>query len=530
MRTIAKHLLVITFFTLVTLIVTWPLIFNPNTLIIDRFDGLLITWILNWNIHSFSSGITGLTNYFQANIFYPFSNTLAFSDYHFLSALIATPFVLVFKEPLIAYNLTLILGFILTAYTTFLLLDFLTKDPKTATLGAILFTFSTLHINYLAHLQLFAFWPVILTLYFLFRKWRFPYIALFVLSSLNSPLNFYFLLLSFTLVLIFQKDQRWATIPTILSAIIVAPFFLPYIQISRISGYVRPINDVIHFSFQIPDLFHISPASRLWSLSPIRDNLTPGYFGLVFFGLAALMLAFNFPHREKIKLQTKFFVFLAGISFILSLGPGLHIFRDTIHVGPLPIIPLPYLALYYLLPGFSGFRTPSRWILLTAFALAMAIGLYFAKRLNGKLITFLIITILVEINFPFSYSRVPSLQDFPPEQAWLVNNYVGEPIIQFPLYNWSDQPEFGLETLREYYSTIHFHPMVNGFSGYSPKPWEERVKWLQKNFPSEESLSYLQNLGIKLVLAPAAWRNMTAWENRLKLVASFPETNIYEML
>ncbi len=495
---------------LASVIVTWPLVAHLSSFIIDSHDGLLITWIINWNIHAQS---------LNTNIFYPYTNTLAFSDYHLLESLVALPFVKIFGEPLLAFNINFILGFVITAFAIYTLVFHLTKKISAAFFAGILFTFSTIHLNYMTHLQLFDFWPVIFTIYFVIRQKFKSFLLFFWLSSLNSPLNFYFLL---TICLILRKFKS-----TFFATIITAPFLLPYFFVSRQFGYVRPINDAIHFSLQFPDLLNISSMSRLSNFIPPTSELTPAYFGGVFL---VLFIAMIWGVRNKIpnNKYLKFFLSLALVSFILSLGPALHISPNTVHIGSVPAIPLPYAIFYYLLPGFSGFRTPSRWIVLTALSLSVAIGIYFTKRLNWKTVVILSILILAEINFPFRYSVVPSVKEFPLEQIWLKDNYVGAPIIQFPIYNWDDRPQFGEETLREYYSTIHWHPMFNGFSGFSPKEWENRVKWLQKEFPSIETINYLKTLGIKLVLAPVSW-DLSLYSKELKLVINLSKVNIYEV-
>jgi hypothetical protein len=96
------------------------------------------------------------------------------------------------------------------------------------------------------------------------------------------------------------------------------------------------------------------------------------------------------------------------------------------------------------------------------------------------------------------------------------------PIIQFPIYYW-DNPGFREETLREYYSTYHWTPMYNGYSGFSPQVWEEEVKWLQNNFPGEKSYQLLRERGIKMVIVPKDWRV------NLPKIATFTETAIYRL-
>ena len=508
-----RYVLVLLFFLTAAFIITWPLITNLNSLIIDRVDGLLITWFLNWDIHVILLGVKDWVDFYNANIFYPYKLTLAFSETMLPQALIGLPFVLLLKEPLLAYNISLILGLALTGFASYSLTKFLTKREAVSFFSGILFSFSTIHLNYMAHLQLFNFWPVVFAILFLLQNRRLLFIFFFALACLTTALNFYFLL-TIIITYLFVAKKRLMVIKSALGAIIVSvPFLLPYFFVSRQWHYARPISDAINFSLQFPDLANVSVMSRL-SNFVFHQPGTPAYFGAVFLVLIFLML-------RKTKLN--FWLIAAAASFILALGPALHVFRNTIHIGPLPFIPLPYTVLYYLLPGFSGFRTPSRWIILTAFSLCVAISIYFAKKITWRWAIILSALVILEVNFPFKYFRVPARADFPPEQIWLKDNYIGAPIIQFPIYGWFDGDKIGVETLREYYSTVHWHPMFNGYSGYSPTEWEEKVKWLQKNFPSTETIKYLADLRIKLVLAPSSW------QIPLKSVADFPNTKIYEI-
>lgn len=504
-----KNLNVLFLFTIFTIVVTWPLILNLNNSIIDKVDGLLITWIINWNIHNFS---------FNTNIFFPYTNTLAFSEMFFTQSLIALPFVLMFKEPLMAYNINFLLGFVLTGFSVYLLVKYLTSDVKASLLAGIVFTFSTIHLNYMAHLQLFNFWPVVLAVYFLFQKKYKLFVLMFLVSTLTTVLFFYFLVLITVLWGFFDKKSFMYLF---FSCLITAPFLIPYYLVSRQFNYQRPITDAIHFSFQIPDLINVGNSSHLYNFVGKLSNDTPGYLGGVFM-ILAIGLIWNLRKIWGNK-KARFFIILAAISFVLSLGPALHIFRNTIHVGPIPAIPLPYLIFYYVVPGFAGMRTPSRWLILMAFALIMSIAILLAKKIDVNKLIILAVLVIFEINLPLPYKKVPSLKEFPPEQVWLKNNYKGAPIVQFPIYGWWDNPGVEVETMREYYSTIHWHPMYNGYSGFSPKEWEERVQWLQKEFPSAETISYLKGKGIKLVLAPKDWKV------NLNKIAEFDNTVIYEI-
>ncbi len=520
------------FFSLLTLIVTFPLALHLNTLILDRYDGLLITWIINWNVHSFSLGLPGILNYFNANIFFPYHNTLAFSDYHFLNGLIALPFVFITGEPLVGYNINYLLGFSLTAWAMFLLIRSLTRDTRCALLCGTLFSFSMIHLSYMTHLQLFDFYPVIFATHFLLQRRFLLFLCTFILAVLTMPLNIFFLLAVVTsYFLTIKRDDKRLLLSAVVAWAVSGLLLLPYVFVSHEFNYVRPIQEVIHFSLKYPDLVRINESSRLVSFLGSQDSGTPAFFGVIFLLLLLILFWQRLRNFSLItpSPQLNFAFLLGALSFILSFGPAFHVVTHTIRAGFLPFIPMPYLILYYLLPGFSGFRTPSRWILLSAFALVIAIGIHFKRKISSVSLSFLIALILLEINLPFSYILVPTVKDFPPEQAWLKANSSGQAIIQFPIYNWADFDGVGEETLRMYYSTIHWQPMFNGYSGFFPEAWQNKVGWLRKEFPSTKTLQFLKDKQIKLILVPEGWKARMLPFNQVELIEEFPNTLIYKL-
>lgn len=529
-----KHLLVFLTFFATAVIISWPLVLNLTTAIVDPIDGLLLTWIMNWNIHTFISGPIAWFNFTNTNIFYPYLHTLAFSDYHLPGSIIALPFVVLFEEPLLAFNINFLLGFVLTGFSLYLLVLHFTKNNHAAFLAGFVGTFSTLHLNYAPHLQLLNIWPVILAVLFLVKQRYWWFIFFFVASVTTTPLYLYFLLLIAIVFLVSEKANRARVAKSFFISLAVSSLFLlPFWLVSREFHYTRPITDAINFSLKWTDLFTVSSASKFSVLVPVIPDTTPGFLGA---GMTLIIGAFivrRFIFKEKLDWANekiiKIFTVVGIIAFVLSFGPAFHIFRNTIHVGPLPGIPMPYLVFYYLIPGFAGFRTASRWLILAGFSFLLASIIYFSKRITPAwVIVFCLITFW-EIKTPMTFFAVPSRQEFPAEQAWLVKNQIGEPMIQFPINAWFDQPGVRLETLKMYYSTIHWHPMFNGYSGFSPSEWENRVKYLQNEFPSKNSLSLLKKLRIKLILTPKTWAARMTEFPEVKLLKEFPNTVIYKL-
>jgi hypothetical protein len=120
-----------------------------------------------------------------------------------------------------------------------------------------------------------------------------------------------------------------------------------------LSGFaVTPLHLV---NFVAPGLFHRSPTWRplVWDPFHAMPEECLPYIGLIPLFLAVMAVLREFRRDPAVRLLT----ILALISLILSLGPYIPGFRALI-----------------TLPGFSFFRAPARWSLVTALALALLAG------------------------------------------------------------------------------------------------------------------------------------------------------------
>ena len=55
-----------------------------------------------------------------------------------------------------------------------------------------------------------------------------------------------------------------------------------------------------------------------------------------------------------------------------------------------------------------------------------------------------------------------------------------------------------------YFSTFHWHPLVNGNSGYFPKSYEEMTE-RERDFPSDSAVEYLRSRGVDYVAVHGAF-------------------------
>ena len=125
MERVKIHLFALSIFLISAIYITFPLIFHLGDYISGFGDELVITWIQNWVIHSLFSNPFSL---FNANIYYPFQNSLAFSDLFMTSNILSFIPVKLIREPIVAFNFTLISSIIFLGYSIYIFTFYITKN------------------------------------------------------------------------------------------------------------------------------------------------------------------------------------------------------------------------------------------------------------------------------------------------------------------------------------------------------------------------------------------------------------------
>lgn len=515
-------------FSIAAVYITYPLIFHMGVMATGLGDELLIAWIQNWVINALSTG--NIFSIFDANIYYPYHNTLAYSETFITSSMLALPIKLFTTEPIATVNFTLISSLILLGFSLFILAFYLTKDFLASLISGIIVIFSPAVLSYYIHLQVLAVqWTPLSILFFLvfIKKQRSKYLVLsllfFVLQIYNSFLPGYFIIFSFLIILIYswlyKKKQTQKLINKrnltliIIFGLLVLPIIVPYYRVSKEFGYVRDIRESIHNALQFEDILYSSGFSRLsnylnflpFNMISQNNEFKPGYLGFIFTILVLYSLWFYSKNYKKRNLFLNSFFTISTVSFILSLGPFLHFARRTVH-NPFPI-PLPYALFYYILPGFKGFISPARWEMLFILGMSMVIALMLHKILEKKslkmkyiIYSFLIAGIIIEFKPPINFVEIRQIKEFPKVYAWLTTTPSDTKIIEMPIYTWNMQPYVFTDNMREYYSTIHFRKIVNGASGFSPPPWQEMVIEIMKDFPQETSITKFKKMGLNYIV------------------------------
>ncbi len=138
-------------FAALTVLQTWPLAGAPATLSRnDNGDTILNEWTVAWVQHQV---LRDPRHLFDANIFYPEKNTLAFSEHMFTQAVMGLPVRLVGGSPVLVFNLLLLAGFALTGWATCLVVYRVTGDWPAGVLAGTLLSFNAYALTHLPHLQ-----------------------------------------------------------------------------------------------------------------------------------------------------------------------------------------------------------------------------------------------------------------------------------------------------------------------------------------------------------------------------------------
>jgi hypothetical protein len=296
------HLLALFLYSGLTLVLTYPAIFRLKVAIIgDYVDSFLNTWILAWGVRKISGGEWG--SLFDANIFFPYQNTLAYSEHLLGVALTAVPIQLGFNDPLVTFNLSVLLSFVLTALGMYLLVWYLTRNGYAAFFSGLLFSFFPWRIGHIAHLQLLSAQWLPLTFLFLHKTVNsFSYRALFgaafffILQFYSC--GYYGLFLALFVVVFMVLALRAEGGPHgrlmgrfalffLVSFPVILPVYLPYLKLKKDFGFVRPFGEVVFFSADLLSFLSIPNQNRLWG------KLLAGFAkpeGDLFMGLIAFLM------------------------------------------------------------------------------------------------------------------------------------------------------------------------------------------------------------------------------------------------
>ena len=553
-RTTAAVLL----FSLLSLALTMPLPLHLASAVEDRQDALLNVWITAWDGHQLVSDPLHL---FDANIFHPYPRTLAYSELLLGNGLLALPITAASGNPVLGYNVSLLLSFVLTALGTYLLVFGLTRSCTAGLVAGAIYAFSAYRMTNLAQAQLLTTQWMPFTLLALRQLMRHPRlrtvgttVAFFCLQALSS--FYYGILLALAIMILGMGYWGLARASSVLrqtpnvsgrtswvihllltaccSLLILLPFALPYFRVQRDLGFERTLAEAEPFSASLRQYAMVPPGNVVHARwLPSDDTPIAGGYPVdaLFPGFVAVALGGWGLCRGQGRTRCWFFLLLLA-AFCLSLGPRLYLAPGE----PAGLdIRLPYAWLYDVVPGFKALRAPVRFDALVMLALAVLAGYGVASLTHaarpaprwrvGIPALLLGLVVLESLVWPAARTeRVPVAKAVPQVYRWLADEAPG-PVLELPMAFAPGGPRLDYQ----YLSTYHWQPTPDGYSGFVP-PKHGQIVYEMERFPSERSVSLLQALGVQDVLVhtdhyPAQrWREM---ETALERVAGLAIVNTF---
>jgi len=491
-------------------------------------DPLFNLYVLKWSAHQIGLGLPGLWN---ANQFYPTQGSLALSD-HLLGPAVQ---LALFSNAIAGYNFLFFTSFVASALAVCWVMRRAGLSWAAALLAGWMFAFSPFRLAHLSHLQILIAQWIPLTLWFwdrLLAERTWKNAALFLLfyllhvtggCYLAYMIHFPMLALLINRIAIEKRElfslrslKILVPVGVIAGAVLLA-LFLPYLRISKSLGLVRTDAEIRQFG--ATPASYLTPARKSLHLSPqvkwflrqklgVRSRLLFRPERVLFAGvLPTLLFLVGTVSRWRRRRERPADPWERGLAFA-----GLLSFALTFS--------LVYAPLMRVVPGLSGMRVPARFYVFVSLALAHFAGRgvdSLRERLarpwtRAALAAVLGILLAVELMpLPLRWEPLPREEEFPAVYRWIAREPSVKAIVELPIYT------DARETRYIYFSTLHWKPLANGFSGYFPES-HRRLTETIRILPDQNGLDLLRDLWISHIVVHAEsqirQRTLRKWEAR----------------
>jgi hypothetical protein len=550
----SRQILVLLFFVLLTLLMTWPLPMILATGVLGPpGDNLEYCYKLAW----FRKAIFEwqVSPFFNPSVFYPVGYPLALHEMSLANVCLGMP-VLLTAGSTAAYNLLVLLSFALSGFTAYLLAWKLTHRRGAGLLAGILYAFSTYRMGHLGagHLNLLGtqWLPLfLLSLEQLLSSKRVRSAILagvfFALSALSSW--YYAPMFGLCAALyVLARARPWRqrlldrrltlllVVAVAIASVLMAPSALLTAQQWSRGEMQFSLPEADRYSASMDDWVIPNPLHSWWG-DVVADHFVkrqdvPEF--LVSLSWVGVVLAALTLRRKRPAIAGAYALLLVA-SLVLGLGTTLHIDGQRVYVAvpswaekgftvlmgwianrlalhPSPsyyelrvpgaiYFPLPSLLAYLYVPFFSAMRVWTRFAAVVTLALAVLAGLGWS-RLQGwirpasvareQMIGALILALAVLELWTPPFAMGWSEVQPQPVDTWLAERTDVGAVAVFPLSKAECGP--GL-----YAAMVHGRPVVYGYGGFFPQ-WYLQVRPILWTFPSNESIFLLREWGVRFVL------------------------------
>lgn len=516
---IFRNLAVLAFFSILSVILSYPLVTSLTTSIPsppwgDAWHVLTMFWYTKNAALGLNPDIT-LT--YNSYIFYP-GGTPVVWEFPFANAM-SVPLQLWLGLPA-AYNILWLLSFILAGYGAYLLARYLTGNDLASVFAGLVFAFSPYHFAHgLGHMGLLTIeWIPFCALYLLrlHRSYGLKdsiLAGIFFILVAASDLHYLIYMSVFAALLLlyeaYSSSKDAGRAPGynryLASLVAVARKYIPFavtalIGVIPLSYYMlnilasgnnflqRPLSETIEYSADL--LSYITPSSLHpvygdWLMSHVYSRFTGNIAeNTTFIGFTVLLLilcAFLWSRKER---DIRFWLASGSVFLVLSLGPVLHVLGATTFSGV--NIPLPYTVLS-LIPVFKLDRTPSRYDVMVMLCAAVLSGYGMAAllerlkniQLRSVVGVFLMLVLLLEF---------ASVTTITPVTVPSFYRGIGNDGDTYALLEIPETYDYGAGVNIQYYQIYHNKPILGGQMARQPgSVWD-----FEKKTPVVNELTFLR--------------------------------------
>ena len=496
---------------------TWPLVLHLQTRARDLADTLFQAWTIDWVQHAIESG----KNVYDANTFAPEKTSLAFSDTLFGVAIPTLPLRWLGLTPIGVLNVTMILGFTVSAAAAYLFVRLVTGSRVAGAVAGAVYAFgpfgalATRHVHVAVRpgvpLAAAAAW-------WLADRARdkgrlvAPAFALIAVVAWQATVSFYpatYAVVAAGLVLVVRVrslDRRG--IVAGLGALAGAVASLVLLAIPNLEVAARDPNykfSLASFGPLGANFGRIESGTVIWGnllgLGATDSPRIPTFPGIVTLVLAGIGVAVARRASGSRRTQVIAGLVLSFVGAVLAIGTAATGWR---HYAP-------YRFLYEFVPPFDALRATGRAWMIGLCGLALLAGLGAAaivgwvrarvparKLAVGAVVVSVLVGLVLLEGFE-SWSDKPSVEISAVDQE-LARRPASGGVVYLPM-NPSDHLDvtYFAQPANLYGSTAHHRITPNGYAGYLPPSYLRNSKRL-RTLPDPAALALLRKLGIRYVV------------------------------
>jgi hypothetical protein len=531
-----------------TTIMAAPWSLHPaSRVLLDAPDTHVFLWTLGWDAHAFLNQPFSI---FDANIYHPLPNTLAYSENLIGSAFIAAPIIWMTGNTVLAMNLVALLSCLLCGAGTYLLARRLGIGVIGAVLSGVVFAFAPARFFRMSQIHLTTVQWIPFALAYLHayletgraRDLRIA-IAFATLQVLTAGHGAVFLATAVLALAVYRvalgeplavlKRAKDVGITGLLLLVPALLMMLPYRRVQQEMGLRRSLEN-----------WTVTPESFLASPSHVHQYVL-GWLSSIRFNDAAT--AFLFPGILPVLLALAAFAprAVARMRSTTTAVPGLDgragtrarlrrnhaLFYGALAVLSILLIvdrPFGLWPWVYWWPGMNFIRVPSRFMILTMMCLAVLAGIGFdriaarwtmpVRRAAGVAVALLL---LLEFT-AYPFSGVPYTLPAPAIERWLATRPTPFAVAEVPLASPRNAGPFErMQTASMLHSMAHWQKTVHAFSSFRA-PLHEKLYWELTHFPDEQSVKSLRELGVTYIVVHTELYSPEEWAAVEPRLADFP--------